>query len=720
MIPAGEPRENGGAAPTGRRLAAGLVLVFAASLIVFSVIQFSTPLLVSEDSYYHTRVSQIIRDRGPLREFPWMAFGVLTDRFSDKDFLFHWLRSLVGARDDVRTSKIFTVVYAALIFSAVYFALARHGVPFPGYWLLLLFGAGYFFLIRLTFFRPHLLQILFFILALEFLIARRHTWLFVLSAVHALSHVTSVGVVALALLWSLVNYVPDRRWEIRGIVASGAGVALGFLVHPNFPANVGIWYVQIVQTLTHVLRLGGARDLNQGSEFWPVDGRMLVTETLLPTLLLLVALAVAIHERPRWRRESVFLWIVALAGFSGFLLSRRLIELWAPAQVLAAGFLMRDWIGRQREHPVWSRTRRERVVIVTAVIAVTLFHDAALVVKMRKETIRASRSSFGARFAGVGQWIDEHVPANEILYNANWGSFVYLFYYAPRHRYVVGLDPIFLYAKDQELWALYNTIMAGNDPEGVTHIQERFQSRWAVVEWELRNLSNQLQRDPRVALRFQGDGVSLYEIFARSSFDELKRQADRAMALDDPEEAVRLYALLRQKDPGRFDAEMPKSTVALAGERARSQKPLRLLGREERFEGWVLERGRYRAGTAPEFVVEERMDDGGRIGKELSVYTSAPEAAGKYQFRLTSPPFTIPGSRMTFIVRGGVDLSLLRVSLVVDGREVLWTSGPGSLDPSPRLWDLSGWRGKTAVLVLVDYLSTAGSILIVENVRFSD
>jgi len=61
-----------------------------------------------------------------------------------------------------------------------------------------------------------------------------------------------------------------------------------------------------------------------------------------------------------------------------------------------------------------------------------------------------------------------------------------------------------------------------------------------------------------------------------------------------------------------------------------------------------------------------------------------------------------------------------RVSLVVDGREVLWTSGPGSLDPSPRLWDLSGWRGKTAVLVLVDYLSTAGSILIVENVRFSD
>ena len=456
-----------------RQLCLRALIVLIAAAAIFYWLQFTTPALIGEDGHYHTRMAQLVRDHGPLHEFPWMAFGLLKDTFSDKDFLFHWLRSRIAAQDEVWTSKVFTVACAALIFFSLYVVLVVHDAPLPTLWLLLTFGSGGFWLMRLLYFRPHLLEILFFILALEFIVSRRHVALCLLSVAYALAHVSAFIVVGLACVWTVVAYGATRRWEVRGLLASVVGVAAGFLIHPNFPANVSIWYVQIVQTLTHAYRLIGASDLNQGMEFWPVDGRLLIGGAPLPLLLLVLSLALLWSERPRWRPDSVFLALVAIGSFGAFLLSRRFMELWAPAQILACAFLVRDWRRHWTQHEFWTRMRGRRRILLTAVVVVIMFHDVGLSARMRAEAVGESRSPFDADYRGIAGWLDKHLPPGEIVYNANWGAFVYLFDYAPRLRYIVGLDPVFFHAYNRDLADLYNRIASGQ-------VVDRYMWQWTA------------------------------------------------------------------------------------------------------------------------------------------------------------------------------------------------------------------------------------------------
>jgi hypothetical protein len=72
--------------------------------------------------------------------------------------------------------------------------------------------------------------------------------------------------------------------------------------------------------------------------------------------------------------------------------------------------------------------------------------------------------------------------------------------------------------------------------------------------------------------------------------------------------------------------------------------------------------------------------------------------------RLTSPTFTLDGSRLTLQLGGGTDASKLRVELRVDGEIVNTASvpSPGGDSLRPVAIELGNLRGKRAQLVLVD------------------
>jgi hypothetical protein len=87
--------------------------------------------------------------------------------------------------------------------------------------------------------------------------------------------------------------------------------------------------------------------------------------------------------------------------------------------------------------------------------------------------------------------------------------------------------------------------------------------------------------------------------------------------------------------------------------------------------------------------------------------SSAKDPAGQTQGdgpqgRLTSKPFFIKRTGMSFLVGGGCDLAAERVSLVVDGKEVRQTTGKCNESMDRAQWDVSEFIGKTANLLLVD------------------
>ena len=111
------------------------------------------------------------------------------------------------------------------------------------------------------------------------------------------------------------------------------------------------------------------------------------------------------------------------------------------------------------------------------------------------------------------------------------------------------------------------------------------------------------------------------------------------------------------------------------------------------------------------------------------------------QGTLTSDPFVIGGSEMSFLIGGGCEKEYVRVELIVDGEQFVFAH-PDAPFRSDRLrkdvrastvlqatgecheamtrvvWDVSDWRGRTAQLRLVDQSSEKWGHINVDDVRF--
>lgn len=90
--------------------------------------------------------------------------------------------------------------------------------------------------------------------------------------------------------------------------------------------------------------------------------------------------------------------------------------------------------------------------------------------------------------------------------------------------------------------------------------------------------------------------------------------------------------------------------------------------------------------------------------------------------RVTSPPFTLDGKKLSMKLGGGTDVTRLRVELWVDGA-IAKSGGPPSLGGDvlrELVWDIAEWRGKQATLVLVDESSLPDGHLDIDDVWLSN
>ncbi|HWA73185.1 MAG TPA: hypothetical protein VG937_12640 [Polyangiaceae bacterium] len=84
--------------------------------------------------------------------------------------------------------------------------------------------------------------------------------------------------------------------------------------------------------------------------------------------------------------------------------------------------------------------------------------------------------------------------------------------------------------------------------------------------------------------------------------------------------------------------------------------------------------------------------------------------------RLRSPAFTLAGDRMRLLVGGGRDPERLRVSLLVDDCAVFSETGTNHEVLGRREWDITPYRGKPAVIEVVDQATGAWGHLLVDEV----
>jgi hypothetical protein len=153
----------------------------------------------------------------------------------------------------------------------------------------------------------------------------------------------------------------------------------------------------------------------------------------------------------------------------------REFEHWMPAWIVVALLLLAAPLIR-----AWAkslRTDRAGYPLVPALESVTALLFAA--------TLLLGLPSFVAPlYAGVREstkrnfnlpemkaamdFLQANSPEGSIVFTDDWDIFPAYFYYNHHNHYIVGLDPVFSYQRDPEMWWRYVSLSRGQAPEKVT------------------------------------------------------------------------------------------------------------------------------------------------------------------------------------------------------------------------------------------------------------
>jgi hypothetical protein len=129
----------------------------------------------------------------------------------------------------------------------------------------------------------------------------------------------------------------------------------------------------------------------------------------------------------------------------------------------------------------YLKMRGGRMTIMTTV-SLVLFTTMLVTAKMESSEI-ATTAPHKEYTKGI-EWMRTHIPAGQVIFNTDWDDFPKLFYYDPTHAYVSGLDPTYLYDRDQSLSRLYEEITLGRNKDPGPAIRDRFGARYVFTDNE--------------------------------------------------------------------------------------------------------------------------------------------------------------------------------------------------------------------------------------------
>ncbi len=493
------------AGETGRR-PHRLNLVIGAVFITcgFSWVQFATPSVCCADfdGYYHIKWSALLWDgmrHGDfLPAFTWLPLTTLSPaRYADQHFLYHLLLIPFTWFGDLRLgAKVATTLFGSAAILALYGLILRYRIRYPLAWLLALLGCSWFFYARLNMTKATGLSLLYLALGVYLLFERKYAWLGPVAFLYAWTYNLFVILAVLAFIWLVVVGWSERRLEWRPLLWTIAGILAAFVIHPYFPKNVSLF-------LEHLLAKSGQLSIAPGGgfEWYSVTSWIFFQGSVVACAAMVAgyltfgyALALSRHDRTCIQRPMLLLF------FSTFLLlitirSIRFMEYWPPFAVLFAAFaLQAAWEAAPmpaaevaspeatslqdapRRAPTQRPGRKEGAQLwrLLEIPLLMLLTAAALHALRTARTKVAVNTKPPDHYAAGADWLIRHVPAGALIYNANWSDFPKLFFYDTMHRYVSGLDPLYLLDAHPELARLNDRLSRAAEPDPTEAIRSLF------------------------------------------------------------------------------------------------------------------------------------------------------------------------------------------------------------------------------------------------------
>jgi hypothetical protein len=117
--------------------------------------------------------------------------------------------------------------------------------------------------------------------------------------------------------------------------------------------------------------------------------------------------------------------------------------------------------------------------------------------------------------SGPANWLKENTSRGSTVFNAGWDDWPFLFYFNDHNNYLVGLDPIFMYAYDADKYKLWFKIINGNVKENLASIIiKNFNSRHVVLskKGKFKKFIRILTNNPNITKTFEDSSGFVFRI----------------------------------------------------------------------------------------------------------------------------------------------------------------------------------------------------------------
>lgn len=500
----------------GKKIFLILFPVFGFAYLIFSHHSFAG----GDDVYQYLRFSSVWLEHGwsMVKSMPWLPYSFPGNTFSDLWLLFHfyllpfsWLPQPFGG-------KIATFILELGILGSFYLVLREYvSNKYLRLFALIItpFALSSDFLFRLLLTRAHLFNIIFVLLLILFIKKKNTIGLVIVSGLFAFNNVAAILVIPILFTHVFADLILRKQISLKIILAIISGYMIGLLIHPNLVSN----FVLTVQQIYGDLFLARNIGTPVGSEMYPYSLRDFFSVNLFASVLFFLSCAYAFKGLIKKNISSDQLWLFSMAVvfFVMTVHSKRFVEYWVPITSLVFMVFFSEKISKLNWRNFWELIMGSWQFKSFAIFMLGIFMYAGVSTIVKVNSYLDVGYSYDS-FQGAGEWLRTATNQNEIVFNVDWDAFPQLLFWDDKNRYVVGMDPMFLFWNNPVRFTDWLNIAEDHrkflSQKSLAKILKNdFQARFIVLDIDNHpNLYNHLMSEPEFFMEMFNDGrVAIFE-----------------------------------------------------------------------------------------------------------------------------------------------------------------------------------------------------------------
>lgn len=477
-------------------------MVLALPLFFYWLIS-ATPGLAGHDGYFHIKFSQLILEKGFIKDLPWLQHTIHRENYRDHHLLWHYLLAPFALSDLLVGGKVATVSFASFAGLALYFLLKSTRVQLPALWTVAALLSSHPFLFRMSLLRVQSISLAMLLLVFLFCSRKKYLLLFFTSILYVWLYDAYPLLLIMAIIFPLCDQLTGKRPDHKILIAILLGILAGMLINPYFPENI----TSIIYNASRSLFLS-VPDMQLGGE-WNQFKTWDFFKNSLPAFIMFFSSIIWLALHNKVSTDELAAVILNLLFLVLTLKSRRFVEYWPIFAFLSAALLM----GRHLS--------KKQIIYCLLILSPLYFSNA------KKAASEIEDSLDPKLYKGAALWLEKNSNPGEIIFHADWDDFPLLFFYNHHNYYVVGLDPMYLYTHDKEKSKLYKAITRGTIDNPAKQIQEEFGAKYIFLDRrEHKGFFKRLKKDPYAKKVYEDDGAYVFLVLQENSA-ELKMKSEK-------------------------------------------------------------------------------------------------------------------------------------------------------------------------------------------------